>query len=212
MSKGRFILVAAVFSCAAMAQKWEVGVGGGGDFYTSQTVQGAVSSADASLTTAIAASAWLGNDSGRLLGGELRYDFEDSSLKLSSGGTTATFAGQTDAVHYDFLLHFTPRGSRIRPFVAAGAGIKLYRGTGAQSAYQSPLQDVAVFTQTKDLTPLVSAGAGVKIAITNNIQLRVEVHDYLTPFPTKVITPASGAHVSGWLQDFVPMFGLSFTF
>lgn len=132
-------------------------------------------------------------------------------MKLSSGGTTATFAGQTHSVHYDFLLHFTPRDSRVRPFVAAGGGIRMYRGTGAQSAYQSPLQDVAVFTQTQDLRPMASVGAGIKFAISNSIMLRAEIHDYLTPFPTKVITPVSG-HVSGWLQDFVPEFGVSFLF
>ncbi len=211
MTIGRITIIAAVFSCAALAQNWEIGVGGGGDFYTSQSIAGAVSGASASLTTALAASAWLGNDSGRLLGGELRYDFEDSPLKLSSGGTTATFSGQTHAVHYDFLLHFTPRDSRVRPFVAAGGGIKMYRGTGAQSAYQSPLQDIAVFTQTQDLKPLVSVGAGVKFALTNSIMLRAEIHDYLTPFPAKVITPVTG-HVSGWLQDFVPTVGISFLF
>ncbi len=211
MTIGRMITMAAVFSCAAMAQNWEIGGGGGGDFYTSQTVTGAVSGASATLTTALAASAWVGNDSGKRLGGELRYDFENSPLKLSSGGTTATFAGQTHAVHYDFLLHFTPKDSRVRPFVAAGGGIKMYRGTGAQSAYQSSLQDIAVFTQTQDLRPMASVGAGIKFAISNNILLRAEIHDYLTPFPTKVITPVSG-HVSGWLQDFVPTVGVSFLF
>lgn len=68
MTIGRMITMAAVFSCAAMAQNWEIGVAGGGDFYTSQTVTGAISGASATLATALAASAWLGNDSGKLLG------------------------------------------------------------------------------------------------------------------------------------------------
>jgi len=38
------------------------------------------------------------------------------------------------------------------------------------------------------------------------------VRDYITPFPNKVIAPAPGAKVGGWLQDFVPMFGVSWTF
>ena len=60
---------------------------------------------------------------------------------------------------------------------------------------------------------MVSVGGGIKFAISPSIQLRVEVHDYLTPFPSKVITPNQGTKGGGgWLQDFVPMFGLSFTF
>jgi hypothetical protein len=38
------------------------------------------------------------------------------------------------------------------------------------------------------------------------------VHDFLTPFPKQVITPAANAKVGGWLQDFVPMAGLGFAF
>ena len=41
---------------------------------------------------------------------------------------------------------------------------------------------------------------------------RVEVHDFLTPFPKQVIAPNQGAKVGGWLQDFVPMVGISYLF
>ncbi|MGA2182299.1 MAG: outer membrane beta-barrel protein [Bryobacteraceae bacterium] len=208
----RLIVLSLLSSCALLAQKWEVGVAGGGSFYTSQTFTGSVASADASFTTALAASVWLGNDSGRFLGGEVRYDFEASRPQLT-GSDKETLAGQTHAIHYDVLLHFAPRTARVRPFVAAGAGVKVYRGTGQELAYQGPLQSVALLTKMQDLKPMVSVGGGIKFAISPNIQLRVEVHDYLTPFPTKVITPNQGTKAgSGWLQDFVPMFGLSFTF
>jgi hypothetical protein len=42
--------------------------------------------------------------------------------------------------------------------------------------------------------------------------LRTEFRDYVTPFPKKVITPATGAKVSGWLHDIVPMVGIGFSF
>ena len=96
------------------------------------------------------------------------------------------------------MWHTTPSGSRIRPFVAVGAGIKVYQGTGAQVVYQ-PLSNIALLTQAQDLTPLVSGGAGVKFQISPRVQFRAELHDYLTPFPNKVITPAQGAKVGGWL-------------
>ena len=107
--------------------------GVGGSFYTTQDFKNAAGAAKAGLSDGLAASFWLGNNSSSLIGGELRYDYENSDLHLSSGGTSASFGAQTHAFHYDFLLHFAPRGSRIRPFVAAGGGVKLYRGTGTES-------------------------------------------------------------------------------
>src|SRR6266481_9452339 len=80
-----FLIAALACAPAALAQKWEIGVGAGGSVYTSQTVKSAIANADASLASGLAVSAWLGNNSGRLLGGELRYDFENSDLKLKSG-------------------------------------------------------------------------------------------------------------------------------
>ena len=195
----------------ALAQSWEIGGAAGGGFYTSQQVTSPSGNANASIATGLSASAWLGNDSGRLFGGEVRYDFGNGDLKLSSGGTNVHFSSQTHAVHYDFLMHFAPRGARIRPFIAAGAGIKLYEGTGQQQVYQ-PLENIAILTATNDTVPLVSVGAGVKIAVTPSMMIRIDVHDYLSPFPNQVIAPATGAKESGWLQDFVPAAGIAFTF
>ena len=207
----RLAVLVSLTSCALFAQKWEVGAAGGGSFYTSQTLTGSPDSADATFKTAIAASAWIGNDSGGHIGGEVRYDYEATEPQLKGGGTTVTFGGHTQAVHYDFLIHLTSRESRVRPFVAAGAGIKVYQGTGQEEAFQ-PLQNVALLTRSQDLTPLVSAGAGIKVAVTSNIQLRLEVHDFMTSFPKQVIVPNVGTSKGGWVHDIVPMFGISFTF
>ena len=196
---------------AALAQKWEVGVGGGGNFYTTQTFTSPAGHADATLAHGIAVSAWLGNNSSRLIGGELRYDYEQSDLKLSSGGTNVSFGAHTNAIHYDFLLNFAPKESRITPFVAGGAGVKVYTGTGKEQAFQ-PLSNIALLTKTSQLKPLVSVGAGMKFHLARAVQFRVEVHDYLTPFPKDVIAPTATSKVGGWLSDFVAMAGLSFTF
>ena len=123
------------------------------------------------------------------------------TLALSSGGTTATFGAHTQQFHYDMLWHATPSRIPHPSLVAAGAGIKLYQGTGAQVAYQ-PLSNIALLTQQQDLRPLVSAGGGVKFQISPHVQLRLDVHDYLTPFPKNVITPNAGAKVGGWLHGF----------
>jgi hypothetical protein len=200
----------AVLATPGMAQSWEVGGGVGGGFYTSQTVNSPAGSASAKLQTGLAGSAWVGNTWQGHWSGELRYDYGMSNLALSSGGTSVSFGAHTQQFHYDIAWHATSSESRIRPYVAVGAGVKLYQGTGTQMAYQ-PLSNFALLTQQQDLTPLVSAGAGIKFQLSPHVQIRMDVHDYLTPFPNKVITPNAGAKVGGWLQDFVPMIGISYT-
>ncbi|HLJ47230.1 MAG TPA: outer membrane beta-barrel protein [Bryobacteraceae bacterium] len=207
-----FLFCAVATAGAAFAQKWEVGAGVGGAFYTSQSFTNAGSSATGSLSMGPVVSAWLGNNSGRLLGGEFRYDYEFTNLELNSGGTKASFGAQTHSFHYDFLFHFAPREARIRPFVAAGGGIKMFRGTGTEQAFQ-PLSNLGLLSKTSQIEGLVSVGGGVKFTLASIVQLRLEVHDYLTPFPNKVIAPGLGAKGgSGWLQDFVPMAALAITF
>jgi opacity protein-like surface antigen len=202
-----FVLLAS--APAALAQKWEVGVAGGGNFYTSQTVSNPAGNATAGLANGFALGGWLGSNINNLLGGELRYDYDHSDLKLSSGGTSVSFPGQSNAIHYDLLMHFAPSESPVRPFLAAGAGVKIYSGIGHEQPFQ-PLSNVALLTQTHDIRPLISVGGGIKFALAKNTQLRVEVHDFLTPFPQTVIAPAEGSKVGGWLSDFVVMAGLSF--
>lgn len=205
-------LALAVATPAAFAQKWEVGFGVGGSFLTSDTINSPAGNATASRNPGLALSAWLDNNIGSgLFGGELRYDHENGDLKLSSGGTSTTFASQSNAIHYDFLLNFTSSESAIRPFVEAGGGVKWYSGTGTEQVYQ-PLSNIAVFSDVRDLRPLVSVGAGIKFNIAKSTLFRVEVHDYLTPFPSTLVAPVTGASVSGWIQDFVASAGISFAF
>lgn len=193
----------------AFAQRWEVGVGAGGSFYTSQTFTNPAGDATGGLAPGFAVNAWLGNNINNVIGGELRYDYEHSDLRLSSDGTNVNFGGQTNSVHYDFLVHFAPSESHLRPFLAAGAGVKLYSGTGTEEAYQ-PLSNIALLTKTSQIEPVISVGGGLKFTLTQTTLLRLEIHDYLTPFPQNVIAPNVGSKVGGWLSDFVVSAGVSF--
>ena len=196
---------------AALAQNWEVGVAGGGAFYTSETITNPAGNASGKLANGFAVSAWLGNRSGHLLGGELRYDYEQSNLQLSADGTSTSFGAHTNAVHYDFVLPFAPKEAKMTPYVAAGAGVKVFSGTGKEEAFQ-PLSNIALLTKTNQLEPVISVGGGIKFNVASSVQFRVEVHDYLSPFPKNVIAPALGSKVGGWLSDFVAAAGLSFSF
>ena len=211
MKTARMLVVClAALAPVAMAQRWEVGGGAGGGFYTSQDVSLPGSSVSASIATNVQGSGWLDNNGPNRWGGELRFDYQLGSLSLNGDGTSASFAARSYALHYDVLWHFTPNGSKIRPYVALGAGVKVYQGTGSPSAYQ-PLFQYALLSPTQDLTPLISAGAGIKFQIAPHVQLRMEVHDYATTFPKQLIMPNSGAKVGGWLMDFVPSVGISYT-
>jgi Outer membrane protein beta-barrel domain len=196
---------------AAFAQRWEFGGAVGGGFYTSQDVTNPTGSASAKVQSNFIGSAWLGNSGRGRWGGEIRFDYQMGDLHLSKGSQSASFSGNSYAVHYDVLYHFAETEARVRPFVSAGAGIKVYRGTGAEQVFQ-PLSDFALLTKDQDLTPLASVGAGVKVNLSQHAQVRLEIHDYFTSFPNKVIAPAAGAKVGGWIQDFVPMVGIAYTF
>ena len=194
----------------AMAQKWEVGGAVGGSFFTSQTVTNPAGNVDAKFANGLTASAWVGNTTSRW-GGELRYDFRQGDMQLTQGGTKVTFGSQSHAVHYDVVYNAGGVEAKVRPFVAGGAGVILYRGTGTEVVYQ-PLGNIALLTKTTDLRPLISAGAGIKFHLSSRIDFRVEVHDFMSPFPKEVIAPNFGSKVGGWLHDIVPMAALSVLF
>jgi hypothetical protein len=197
---------------AAFAQNWEVGAGGGGNFYTSQTFTNPAGNAAGKLASGFIVSAWLDNNTSGQFGGELRYDYEHTDLKLSSDGTNVSFGGaQTNAIHYDAVFRFASHEARVSPYVTGGVGIKDYSGTGTEQVFQ-PLSDIALLTKTSQFKPLLVFGGGVKFLLTSNISFRVELHDFMTPFPDKVIAPALGSKVGGWLSDFAAMAGISFSF
>lgn len=200
-----------MFAGSAAAQRWEFGAGAAGTFYTSKDVSASSLKGSAGFDNGWGATAWLGNDKGKYIGGEIRYMYQNNSLKLESGGTKYTFGGRSNSIHYDFLLHAAPRGSKVRPFVAFGAGFRGYEGNGKEVAVQ-PLASLAFLTKTTEWVPLVSLGGGIKFQPSKHLSFRAEFRDYLTPVPTRVITPAAGAKLDGWINNFVAMFGVSFLF
>ena len=195
----------------AYAQRGEVGVAVGGSLYRNQTLTNNGQTVDAGLSNGVAASAFIGQNMYRFVGGEIRYTYERNDYKLSGNGANVGFSGDAHAIHYDLLIHFTPRTSRVRPFVLGGAGVKYYRGTGAEAVSQ-PLSRFALLTRENDMKPVVTFGAGLKIAVTNHINLRAEFRDYLTPFPQKIVTPNVNTSGTSLLHNYVPNVGLSYSF
>jgi len=208
---GLSILLLAAAAATCGAQQWEVGGLGGGGFLSNVAVAGPIGSATAGFQTGAAFGAFLGHNTYSHIGGELRYAYLQSNLQLSSSGSSVSFTGMAHVVHYDLILRTTRKNSPVQLFAAIGGGLKVFRGTGKEAAYQ-PLSQFGYFTKTQALKPMASVGGGVKFYITRNVCLRTEFRDYITAFPKELIAPAPGAKFGSILHDFVPMAGLSYEF
>jgi hypothetical protein len=202
-------LVVALTPEPGWAQKWELGVGGGGSFYKSQSVTNAAASGAAGFAKGFVANAYLSHNMYRYLGGEIRYTYGRNDLRLSSGGAQVGFGGQSHAIGYELLVHSAPAGAKLRPFVAFGGGVKMYQGTGAETTYQN-LSNLALLTRTQEWKGMVSCGGGVKYQVSKRALLRVELRDYLTQFPNQVIAPNRGSNLGGWIHNLTPMVSLTF--
>jgi opacity protein-like surface antigen len=203
--------VSTLLAPVLLAQRGEFGAAGGGGFYSKRTITNRGASAEATFNNGPAGSVWLGQNVSGFIGGEIRYTFQQGKAKLTASGSQAELDARSHAVHYDLLFHFTRRGSRLRPYVLAGGGVKYFQGTGETRAVQ-PLGNVALLTPSNEVRALVTFGGGLKVNVTDHFQIRVEVRDYFSQFPNKIITPRSGEKIDGWLHNIVPLFGVAYTF
>jgi hypothetical protein len=207
---GKTFLFLALGLCA-FAQQWEVGGIGGVGFLNNVNVSGAAGSAKAGFAPGVTAGAFLGQNLNAHWSGEIRYEFFDSSLKLSGAGTSASFSGIAHAVHYDLIYHTNRKQSPVQFFAAIGGGLKIFDGTGTQEAYQ-PLMQFGYFTQTHQLKPMISVGGGITYKVSDRVYLRTEIRDFISPFPTAVIAPPPGVSYGSILQNLVPMVGITYVF
>ncbi len=206
------LTLALLFVGVSAAQEWEVGGMASYGFYRNATAVNPSGSATVGFDPGPAFGAVLGFNGNSILGGEFHYDFEMDDLKLSSAGTNVSFGGQAHVIGYDLILHPRTRHLRkLQPFLALGGGMKVYVGTGAEQAYQN-LEDFALLSKTHQVAPMISVGGGVKIPLKAHLLLRAEFHDYITPFPQNVIVPVPPTKINDWLNDFVPMIGISYIF
>ncbi len=207
--KKLLLLITAAGAC--FAQQWEFGGVGGAGFLSNVNVSSPLGSAKAGFQPGGAFGAFFGQSIGDHFAGEVRYEFLQSNLQLSSGGNTAHFSGNAHAVHYDLIWHTNRKESPVQFFAAVGGGVKIWRGTGAEQAYQ-PLNQFGYFTKTTALKPMASVGGGIIYKVSPRIFLRTEIRDFITAFPTQLIAPAPNAKYGSILHDFVPMVGMDYVF
>jgi len=201
------ILVLTAAAATSFAQQWEFGGLGGGGFLSTVGVSSTIGAATAGFQSGAAFGGYVGYNAYKHIGGELHYAYLQSNLKLSSGGSDASFSGMSHVVHYDVTFHTNARNGRVQLFASLGGGLKVFRGTGTEAAYQA-LSQFGYFTKTQTLKPMGTVAVGAKFALSRKVFLRTEVRDYITAFPTEIITPAPGTKYGTLLHDFAPMVGL----
>jgi len=182
------VSVALMFAtvCLGQEREWEVGGAAGFGYMRNATVNHPAGSATIGFDNRLAAGAVIGQDLYQHFSGELRYTFRDGDLLLKSGGHKVNMDGDSHLVHYDVLFHALGRGSRFRPYAAAGGGIRVFRATGRESVNQ-PFSDFAFLTKTQEVKPLISVGAGVKFTFADHAAVRFDFREYISPFPENLL-------------------------
>lgn len=211
MKLAHVLLVCLAVSPAALAQKWELGGGGGGAFNLSKDASLPTSSATTKIAPGFSLGAWATNNTSARWGGEIRYVYQNGELRVEQGSTRAAMSGDSHSLHYDFQWHTTDSGSNVRPYIAFGAGVKVFRGTGAEVPVQ-PLRQYVLLTKTQELAALGSIGIGIKAKISPHWQVRADIHDYISGVPKDVLQPNTGVKIGNWFHNFVPMVGLTWTY
>jgi hypothetical protein len=209
---GFALLLAAAAAINSPAQQWEIGAVGGGSFLNTASVSSPLGAATAGFQNGFVGGVFFGQNLYPHLTGEVRYEFFQTDLKVSAGGTTATFGGMAHAVHYDLLLHTQRKDAPAQFFAAFGGGMKIFQGTGTEAAFQ-PNYQYGLLTRTHQVEPMISVGGGFTFRLSPRLYLRTEVRDFITPFPKSVIAPpSSNVKYASILNDLVPMVGIDYVF
>src|SRR5208283_5263799 len=183
-------LFLSALASSCFGQQWEFGGMGGAGFLSNVNVTSPSGSATAGFQTGGAFGGFFGQNLYPHWSGEIRYLYLMNDLHINSNGTNATFSGNAQVVHYDLLYHTNRKGSKMQAFVAVGGGMKVFRGTGAQQAYQVNEQ-FGYMTNTRQLKPMGDAGAGLRFELRPGLYMRMEFRDYITPFPEKLFDPSA---------------------
>jgi opacity protein-like surface antigen len=207
------VTLAVTLSSVCLAQPWELGASGGYGWYHDPSIANASGSAQAGMPSRAAFGMTFTQNMYNYVGGEIRYLFRFGGPQLKSSGVEANQDGHTNLVTYDFLFYTSSKESRIRPYVAGGAGIKVYTGLGPRfPGVDQPLANFALLRPVNQVEPAISVGGGVKFLMPRRMQLRVDFRAYMTPLPDQLFRPVGLSVIRGWLYDFVPLGGISYVF
>ena len=200
-----------LFGCAGYGQTWEVGAAGGFGFPQTRAVSNGSGSVQAGFTNGLTFGGVASQRLYEHFTGEARYTYRAGDMKLSGNGQEPRLGAESHTMNYDLLLVAAKADSAARPFLAAGAGARFYRGTANPPVFQ-PLNTFAVLTRTTEWKPVISVGGGVKFRLSRRAVFRLDFRDYATPVPEKLFATRSTSNLNGWLHDLVFTAGIGVTF
>ena len=209
----RSFTLALTIASLCWAQPWELGASGGYGWYHDRSISNRTESVQAGIPARAAFGVTFTQNMYNYVGGEIRYLFRFGGPELRSSGLRANMDGHTNLVTYDFLFYTSSKESNIRPYIAAGAGIKVYTGLGPRYPdLNQPLANFALLRPVNQVEPAISVGGGMKFLLPKQTQLRVDFRAYMTPLPDQLFRPIGPSVIRGWLYDFVPLGGISYVF
>ena len=200
-----------MFASACPAQQWEIGAGGGYGIYHNASIYAPAGKATAGFRNRFVFTAVFGEDLYRRIAGEVRYTYQDGDPFIEAGSVRANIQGQSHAFHYDLLAHARTREAKLRPYLALGAGAKLYRVTGPANPNQA-LGAIGKLASQDEIKPLVTAGGGIRFRLRQNLVIRLDFRDYITPFPKNVIQPTPLGTARGIFHQFTPLLSAGMLF
>jgi Outer membrane protein beta-barrel domain len=207
------VSVWAVCWCAlpCAAQQAEIGASVGYGLYRNGSIYSPDGKAAAGFKNRFIAGAVITDNAYDHLSGEFRYTYQDGDPFIAARGMETRLQGQSHAFSYDVNVHFRSLDHKLRPYLTAGAGAKLYiiRGPGNPD---QPLSDIAALTTKNDLKFLAVFGGGVEWRFQRHASLRADFLDYITPFPKTQIQPVPLATPRGIFHQFTPMVGIDYVF
>ena len=205
------VMFASALSSLCLAQEWELGAAGGYGWNANPSIIGPAGSIRSGFASKGAMGVVFGQNMYEHIGGEVRWLYQFGGPELRFQGVQANASGYSNLITYDVLFHVTNREARIRPFIAGGAGAKIYTGNQLRSD-GLPVVGSAVLVPCTQVEPAISVGGGLKYRVARHGILRLDFRTYMTPLPDRILRPTGLSQVHGWVYNFVPLGGLSFIF
>lgn len=157
----------------AFGQGAEIGVTVGWSNFTNnsigQDIQFADDPVDYTVDDGIRIGARMALNTRDFIGHEFSYAYQNSNLDIldQSYGSISIHN-----IYYNFVLHATPEGSAVRPFITGGAGVTVFNPPGFSS-----------FSGAGDNQFGYNYGAGVKFRLTGIYGMRLDIRDHVTGKP-----------------------------
>ena len=204
-------------SSHAIAQQWEIGAVGGYGWYrnsslSNSTIFNPSASAEVGFPSRATVGVVFGETPFHHLGGEARWLFQWGGPQIIANGVKTSMPGYSNLFTYDLMIYPTSSESGLRPYLAAGAGGKIYTGTGLEFVGQLPTAALAVLRPVTQAEAAISVGGGLKYRFAKHAQVRIDIRAYFTPTPDALIHPTNFSVIHGWLSEIVPTAGLSYVF